>query len=166
MNTTKHSKGILYLSFSNSCKKNEEKETLPYSFSEANSPWYWNQIKTTLKKQIIGNTCILLSHFSHVRLCATPQTAAHQATPSLGFSRQEHWSGLPFPSPMHESEKWKWSHSVVSNPQRHHGLQPSRLLRPWDFSKQEYWSGVPLLSPICIPMADSCWYMAETNTIF
>ena len=34
-----------------------------------------------------------------------PQTAAHQAPPSLGFSRQEHWSGLPFPSPMHESEK-------------------------------------------------------------
>ena len=32
------------------------------------------------------------------------ETAAHQAPPSLGFSRQEHWSGLPFPSPMHESE--------------------------------------------------------------
>ena len=48
---------------------------------------------------------LLLSCFSHVRLCATPQTAAHQASPSLGFSRQEHWSGLPFPSPMHESEK-------------------------------------------------------------
>ena len=48
---------------------------------------------------------LLLSCFSRVRLCATPQTAAHQAPPSLGFSRQEHWSGLPFPSPMHESEK-------------------------------------------------------------
>ena len=47
----------------------------------------------------------LLSHFSRVRLCATPQTTAHQAPLSLGFSRQEHWSGLPFPSPMHESEK-------------------------------------------------------------
>ena len=43
--------------------------------------------------------------FSRVRLCATPETAAHQAPPSLGFSRQEYWSGLPFPSPMHESEK-------------------------------------------------------------
>ena len=48
---------------------------------------------------------LLLSRFSHVRLCVTPETAAHQAAPSLGFSRQEHWSGLPFPSPMHESEK-------------------------------------------------------------
>ena len=47
---------------------------------------------------------LLLSHFSCVQLCATPETAAHQAPPSLGFSRQEHWSGLPFPSPMHESE--------------------------------------------------------------
>ena len=41
--------------------------------------------------------------------------AAHQASPSLGFSRQEHWSRLPFPSPMHKSEKWKGSHSVVSD---------------------------------------------------
>ena len=48
---------------------------------------------------------LLLSHVSRVRLCATPEMAAHQAPPSLGFSRQEHWSGLPFPSPMHESEK-------------------------------------------------------------
>ena len=59
---------------------------------------------------------LLLSHFSRVRLCATPSTAAHQAPSSLGFSRQEYWSGLPFPSPMHESEKWKWSRSVMSTP--------------------------------------------------
>jgi len=59
--------------------------------------------------------------------------AAQQAPPSLGFSRQEHWSGLPFPSPMHESEKWKWSRSVVSDPQQPHGLKPTRLLHPWDF---------------------------------
>ena len=58
---------------------------------------------------------LLLSRFSRVRLCAIPETAAHQAPPSLGFSRQEYWSGLPFPSPMHESEKWKWSRSVVSD---------------------------------------------------
>ena len=76
---------------------------------------------------------LLLSHFSRVRLCATPQTAAHQAPPPLGFSRQEHWSGLPFSSPIHESEKWKWSRSVVSDSWRPHGLQPTRLLHPWDF---------------------------------
>ena len=48
---------------------------------------------------------LLLSRFSRVRLCVTPEMAAYQAPLSLGFSRQEHWSGLPFPSPMHENEK-------------------------------------------------------------
>ena len=68
-----------------------------------------------LTKAFDGRMMPVLSHFRRVRLCATPQTAAHQAPPSLGFSRQEHWSGLPFPSPVQESEKWKWSRSVVSN---------------------------------------------------
>ena len=45
---------------------------------------------------------LLLSHFSRVRLCTTSQMAAHQALLTLGFSRQEHWSGLPFPSPSHK----------------------------------------------------------------
>ena len=73
--------------------------------------------------------------------------AAHQAHLSLGFFRQEHWSGLPFPSPMHESEKVKvklLSHVWL-------------FVTPWtaayqdppsmEFSRQEYWSGVPLPSP-------------------
>ena len=42
----------------------------------------------------------LLSHFSRVRLCVIPSTATHQAPPSLGFSRQEHRSGLPLSSPI------------------------------------------------------------------
>ena len=58
---------------------------------------------------------LLLSRFSRVRLCATPQTAAHQAPPSLGFSRQEHWSGWPFPffngqSSYSFSKKPLWCH--------------------------------------------------------
>ena len=44
-----------------------------------------------------------------------PIDCSQPASPSLGFSRQEHWSGLPFPSPMHETEKWKWNCSVVSD---------------------------------------------------
>ena len=96
------------------------------------------QIRTVMYKVNQKNTfplllLLLLSRFSHVRLCATPEMAAHQAPLSLGFSRQEHWSGLPSSSPMHESEKWKWSLSVVPNSSRPHGLQPTRLLRPWDF---------------------------------
>ena len=77
------------------------------------------------------NGRLLLSHFSRVRLCATPEMAARQAPLSLGFSRQEHWSGLPFTSPMHESEKWKGSRSVVSDPQ-----QP-RILPPHSVSRQK-----------------------------
>ena len=97
---------------------------------------------------------LLLTRFSHVWLCATPQTAAHKAPPFLGFSRQEHWSGLPFPSPMHESEKWKWKVKVKSLSR----VRP--LATPWTvahqappsmgFSRQEYWSGVPLPSPMMI----------------
>ena len=43
---------------------------------------------------------------SCLTLC-DPIDGSHQAPLSLGFSRQEHWSGLPFPSPLHESEKRK-----------------------------------------------------------
>ena len=96
-----------------------------------------------------------MKSLSLVRLFATPWTIAFQVPPSMGFSRWEHWSGLPFPPPMHESEKWKWSCSVMSDPQRPDGLQPSRLLRPWDFPGKSTGVGchcllwnVPLVSPI------------------
>ena len=95
------------------------------------SYWLWHNFNNTSAYFIL--LLLLLSRFSHVRLCATLQTAAHQAPPSLGFSRQEYQSGLPFPSPMHESEKWKWSRSVMSDSQRPHGLKPTRLLHPWGF---------------------------------
>ena len=84
---------------------------------------------------------LLLSCVCRVWLCDSrnvPQMAAHQALPSLGFSRQKHWSELPFPSPMHESKKWKWSSSVVptlSNPMDRspsgssvHGIFQARVL--------------------------------------
>ena len=45
-------------------------------------------------------TLLLLSRFSRDQLCVTLWTAAHQAPLSSGFSRQEYWSGLPFPPPM------------------------------------------------------------------
>ena len=67
--------------------------------------------------------------------CLTLQPHRWQPTrlPRPWGSPGKNTSGLPFPSPMHESEKWKWSRSVVSDPQRPHGLQPFRLLHPWDF---------------------------------
>ena len=56
----------------------------------------WKTIWHVLKLKI---ELPLLRRFSHVRLCVTPWTAIYQAPLSMGFSRQEHWSGLPFPSP-------------------------------------------------------------------
>ena len=146
-----------------------------------------------------------MKSLSCVWLC-DPWTVAHQALLSMGFSRQEYWSGLPFPSPggssrprdrtqvshiagrcfnfwgtreahlyknaaaatksrqscptlcdpidgsppgssvpgilqartlewvaISFSNAWKWSRSVVSDPSRPHGLQPTRLLHPWTF---------------------------------
>ena len=117
-----------------------------------NLPWFYKRkvsivLNTMLLycrsiPDIISNPSLLLllllSRFSRVRLCATPQTAAHQAPPSLAFSRQEHWSGLPFPSPMHESEKWKWSKQLcpsLSDPMdcslpgsSIHGIYQARVL--------------------------------------
>ena len=88
---------------------------------------------------------LLLSSFSRVRLCATPEMAAHQVPLSLGFSRQEHWSGLPFPSPMHAcmlscfscvrlcETPWTAAHQAPLST---------------EFSRQEYWSELPFPSPV------------------
>ena len=64
--------------------------------------WYWNSggAGGPLLYLIL---LLLLSHFSRVRLCETPWTTAYQAPPSMGFSRQEYWSGLPLPSPSNPS---------------------------------------------------------------
>ena len=85
-----------------------------------------------VKRGIYKSRMCVLSHFSGWQLFVTPWTVALQAPLSMGFSRKQYWSGLPFPSPTHESEKWKWSHSVVSYSLRPHRLQPARLLCPWD----------------------------------
>ena len=50
-----------------------------------------------------------------------------------GILQARTWEWVACPSPVHESEKWKWSRSVVSDSSRPHGLQPTRLLHPWDF---------------------------------
>ena len=79
---------------------------------------------TNFRKKKSCHICCCCCCFSRVRLCATPEMAAHQAPQSLVFSRQEHWSGLPFPSPMRESEVTQQCLTL----QRPHRLQPTRLL--------------------------------------
>ena len=89
---------------------------------------------------------LLLSRFSRVRLYATPQTAVYQAPPSLVFSRQEHWSGLPFPSPMRESEVTQ-SCPTLSDPMdcsppgsSVHGIFQARVLE---------WGAIAFSTQIC-----------------
>ena len=73
--------------------------------------------------------------------------AAHQAPPFLGFSRQEHWSGLPFPSPMHESEsEVSQSCPALCDPMEGSLLGYSQA--PLSMGFFRYWSGLPFLSPM------------------
>ena len=106
----------------------------------------------------------MLSHFSRFRLCATPQTAAHQAPLSLGFSRQEHWSGLPFPSPMHESEsEVAQSCPTLSDPMdcsltgsSVHGIFQARVLE---------WGAIgSLANPGCVKTARHGWFKRAERT--
>ena len=66
-------------------------EWVAVSFSNA---WKWN---------------VKVKSLSHVRPSATPWTAAHQAPPSMGFSRQEYWSGVPLPFPASWLKERGWS---------------------------------------------------------
>ena len=96
-----------------------------------------------------------------IRLLATPWTVAYQAPPSLGFSRQEHWSGLPFPSPMHACMLSRFSRvQLCATPwTAAHQAPPST-----GFCRQEYWSGLPFPSLVFLAAtfkdARSCkkWY--------
>ena len=51
------------------------------------------------ERRLIRRPKVKVKLLSPVQLFATPWTVAHQAPPSMGFSKQEYWSGLPFPSP-------------------------------------------------------------------
>ena len=61
--------------------------------------WWKCKLEQPLRRTVWLLLLLLLSRFSRIRLFATPWTAAYQAPPSMGFSRQEYWSGVPSPSP-------------------------------------------------------------------
>ena len=106
---------------------------------------------------------LLLSRFSCVWLCATPETAAHQnPVPGILQARTLEWVAISF------SNAWKWKVKVKS---------PSHvwlLATPWTaayqaplsmgFSRQEYWSGVPLPSPMfTLGFIISVWHSMVLN---
>ena len=109
------------------------------------NPLHWQTDSLPLAPP--GKPLLPLCCFSHVRLCATPQTAAQPGFPVSGIlqARTLEWIAIAF------SNAWKWRVKVKS-------LSCVRLLAtPWTvayqappsmgFSRQEYWSGVPLPSP-------------------
>ena len=112
---------------------------------------------------------LLLNLFSCVRFCVTPQMAAHLAPPSLGFSRQEYWSGLPFPSAMHAwmlsrfsrvwlyVNPWTAAHQMVhSHMHMRTGLFVSYHLLTHTSSFSFLFSSVTLSCPtLCDPMKHS-----------
>ena len=88
---------------------------------------------------LIAATAAAKSLQSCPTLC-NPIDGSPRGSPVPGILQARTLSGLPFPSPMHKSEKWKWSRWVLSDSSRLHGLRPTRLLHPWDFPGQS--SGV------------------------
>ena len=106
-----------------------------------------------------------MKSLSRVRLFATPWTVAYQASPSIGFSRQEYWSGLPFPSPTDLPDPGIEPRSSVLRADALPSEPPGKPLKvlvaqscltlcdPWTvacqaplsmgFSRQEYCSGLP-----------------------
>ena len=122
---------------------------------------YYNDPKESIiHTQISGRDYHTTVTTKSLQSCPTlcdPIGGSHQASPSLEFSRQDHWSGLPFSSPIHESEKGKLSRSVVSDSQRPHGLQHTRLLRPWDFPGKSTGVGCHcLLQTTILPNQNTC----------
>ena len=93
--------------------------------------------------------CMKVKSLSHARLLATPWTAAYETPPSMGFSRQEYWSGLPLHLMLFElkickqsCEFFKISFTVLfATPWTVAYQAPSSM----GFPRQECWSGVPLL---------------------
>ena len=106
-----------------------------------------------------------MKSLSRVQLFATTWTVAYQAPPSMGFSRQEYWSGLPFPSPgdlpdpgIEPRSPAFQADALTSEPLSHlcptlcNPMAIARQTPPsMGFSRQEYWSGVPCTSPGYLP---------------
>ena len=78
---------------------------------------------------------VKVKSLSHVWLLVTPWTVAHQAPPSMGFSRQEYWSGVPLPSP-----EWTWKQSKTQI-----------LTFPPETLVAQIWDGVPAFAFSLVP---------------
>ena len=79
-----------------------------------------------------------------------PIDVSPPGSPVPGILQVRTLKWVAIPSPMHESEKWKWSRSVMSDSSQSYGLQPTRLLCPWDFPGKSTGVGCHCLLLICM----------------
>ena len=141
--------------------------TMCFPFLHTLSPYFHSmcffKAKVGLLQAAAAAAAAAKSLQSWPTLC-DPIDGSPPGSPSLGFFRQEHWSGLPFPSP------WKWKVKVKS-------LSCAWLLAtPWTaayrappsmgFSRQEYWSGVPLPSPYKQHIVESPYLFIYSAILF
>ena len=133
----------------------------------------WNPLKCT-------ESCFMVQNMIYICICPMCTAAAKSlqlcptlcdptddsppgsAVPGILQARTLEWVAISF------SNAWKWSRSVVSDPQWPHGLQPSRLLRPWDFPGKSTGVGCHcLLCPCALKNVYSCvvrWHALTSNS--
>ena len=106
-------------------------------------------LKLNVMSILIQNVLLLLNHFSHVRLCMTPQTAANRPPGPRDSPGKNTGVGCHFLLQCMKVQSESES-EVVSDFQRPHGLQPTRLLRPWDFpGKVLEWGAIAFSAKMC-----------------
>ena len=93
---------------------------------------------------------VKVKSLSRVRLLATPWTAAYQAPPPMGFSRQEYWSGVPSPF-LVQCNVCLLSHFSCVRLFATLWTVPHQALLSMGFSRQEHWSGLPCPPPGTLP---------------
>ena len=112
----------------------------------------------------------MLCYAKSFQLCLTlcdPIDGSPPGSPVLGILQARTLEWVAIPSPMHESEKSKRSRSVVSDSQRPHGLQPTRLLRPWDFPSKSTGVGCHCLLCDIYTLLFICMeYIANQNLLY
>jgi len=82
---------------------------------------------------------VKVKSFSCIQLLATPWTAAYQAPPSMGFSRQEYWSGVPLPSPRRHIKKQRHHFANKGLYSQSYGFSSSHV-KMWDLDHKEGWA--------------------------
>ena len=92
---------------------------------------------------------VKVKSLSRVRLLATPWTAAYQAPPSMGFSRQKYWSGVPLPSPKTCTRRSKMTQFITIRDKKLHWCPSEEMHKLWHGHKPEYPTAMTMNTCTC-----------------